>query len=819
MVGFVQVGKAQTTYTWTGNIDNSWIDPGNWSPGTSTGGVGPTTGDNVIFDASSYNVFCFTNFSVSVNNFTIQNATNDLDIIFGVGSNLTVAGNFSMSSGNFTAPADMLVKGNFSITGGTFTHNNGLVRLQDNTSATLTISSNLASFYDLTVSKNITRAGTESLNVANNLLVSGGSFNTSNGSIITKNFTQSSTSIFTAPNSSNIMRISGDIAIDANATFQHNNGIVELSGVGGSLVVNGTNNFFYDLKINKTGTCYLNSTIVALGLLEFINGALIHIGSVSAENGNVIYARGNVRLYDTYDGSVGNSSRLIFDGTTDQLFQPSGNGMCTYLGNIQINKNDGNVIISSSGTNTLSIDSASFIFTNAKAELQGEFVIGADANISGHNGSRYFVTTGTGKLTRKTSTSPTTLIYPVGVYGWYAPIDLALGSSATMSIAYTNTPATYIQDYTINPSADIVRRSAKEMWIFSTPAPTAFAPYLHMIDTGYSGITDTQEGNVSIAILPTGATTWSNFNSDILPGDAFNGIPIKAYALTPLTHTSGYFTFGSKVLTAHFLGTYHFNTYKITNCKDAIGLIENNTAHSTVEVVEAVSGGVSVGCAVTPLQAQWYEFTNTGTEKVLYFNAIEPNTYLEVFKGTCGSLISVFCQNIPANSTYYLPITNEVNSYKVRIFSTVANGTVNAPARLGYLRLLPKPEVSVMSYQNFNGNCFSGDQIVVARIGLQSNSLVTELSSLSFPLPSSFVSGDITGNFSLRTDLSSTNPSASFVPNTEVATAPYPTSGNILTFNFTTPQGLPTPASASYENVRYLILWQMFLPTLPLTIL
>lgn len=136
------------------------------------------------------------------------------------------------------------------------------------------------------------------------------------------------------------------------------------------------------------------------------------------------------------------------------------------------------------------------------------------------------------------------------------------------------------------------------------------------------------------------------------------------------------------------------------DCANAINLPIWNTCNNiTGNIAGAtLSTGVSLSapCAGTVGYDVWYKFTavtnNTATITLSGLGANFTNSGLQVFSGTCGSLIAIACNNSTSVTT---PALTTGNTYYVRVFSTSAsapNGqggfsicatTTNAPVRFG----------------------------------------------------------------------------------------------------------------------------------------
>ncbi|TAE13927.1 MAG: fibronectin type III domain-containing protein [Bacteroidetes bacterium] len=611
--------------------------------------------------------------------------------------NLRVVFFFGMSGGVFFAPSNMVVDGSFSVTGGIFYHNNGTIRMEGAGNSTLEVGSGVT-LYNLTIAKpitnNITLSSGNTLTVANDFTVSIGTFNAGAGSIITKDLTQTITlpnsTTFIAP--SGIMRISGNIDIDEFAIFQHNNGTVELNGGIATIEMPGSNNFFYNLKINKTSTDnILNSFLVVANDLELIDGNLQPANSTN-EPTNAIYARGNVFIYDSYDSDAGSTSRLIMNGGGAQSITPS--GAVTYYGNIENKKTSGTTIITSSGTNVLEIESANFIFTAGKVELQGEFIIGASAGIMMPNASRYFITTGAGKLSH-VYTGSGFFNFPVGSATRYAPVGIMLSGATTLGVAYipapTTLPANTMQTGTNN---NLVRRSVNEVWdMSSSVASVGIEPYMYVSNATASNISN--PNNLEIAIK-NGTSDWFSFqNEDLGRYTAYSASPINGGLSLPTLYGFGdvvavgssfYLTYGSRTTADNFLGTN--GAQRVTNCKDAIPIsVATNTNVSVSS--NYLAGGSAVSCDVSNVVAsQWYEFTGTGEVLKLTYQNTSSFTTLELFSGGCDALTSLGCGTATTSMAgAYINLffnTNAGETYKIRLATTSLTAT-------GILRIEPIP--------------------------------------------------------------------------------------------------------------------------------
>ncbi|MFA6610515.1 MAG: hypothetical protein WCT15_06695, partial [Candidatus Omnitrophota bacterium] len=140
----ITIDSAQTLSTGPGNSAISCA--GNW---TNNGGTFTPGTDTVTFNGTAAQAINGTATTQIFFNFTISKSAGTLSVS-GSTTTLTIAGDFRLTIGTFSAPTTINVAGSWIKTGGTFTHNNRTVNF-NGTGTGKTINSGGSGFYTLTI--------------------------------------------------------------------------------------------------------------------------------------------------------------------------------------------------------------------------------------------------------------------------------------------------------------------------------------------------------------------------------------------------------------------------------------------------------------------------------------------------------------------------------------------------------------------------------------------------------------------------------------------------------------------------------------------
>lgn len=368
------------SYTWVGTTSD-WGTPGNWSPGTSAAGVGPTVGDTVIFNGTS-SAACTTGTTArNCLTLTTTGYIGTLTIGDSTAGTLTVTGNVTIGNHTILGTANLIMTGSsatLDVTTGVTIPNFQCGAVNQ----TITLSRS-------TTITNFSKAGptTATFNAASPAT----SLNITNGSIITSlgNFIMGANVTLTIVGSSSIgaINFNGAMNVSSGATLTHNGSLLNLGTAGiattfncssgifipGTHTVNfgttitlnmGTTNSFFNLSssvatvtmqsdIRVTNNFTLSSTNNYNGAFNIIVGG--NFGTVGTGRINntspsrkIIMTGSNTSSVTITNGTIGNNYTLEID---------CGSKPVTFTGNTIL---AGATVPQSGGINYLSTNTGTF---------------------------------------------------------------------------------------------------------------------------------------------------------------------------------------------------------------------------------------------------------------------------------------------------------------------------------------------------------------------------------------------------------------------------------------------------------------------------
>lgn len=369
-----RVNPTVTTYTWTGNVDGTWAEPGNWSPNTSV--AGPTSIDNVIISSPGSNVLSVTgthsivDLTVSgTGNFTIASGatltvTGALTATTSATPSFDCASTFVISSStNTTVPAWSY--GNLNLTGGDRTLA---------TSGTIGICGNFtrgAGAYTVagsTVNFNGTGAQTVPVGAYNNLTISqnrgGAAVTLASGTIsVGGTFTPSVTN-FTNAYSGNTIDFSSASSQDIPVFFYNN---ITNTGNGARVWA-------------SSGTIDINGSFTAGTGTHTITGSTVRYSSTAATGFTLASFTTNVasRQYNNLE-LVGGASTTwaIASGATLGV---AGNFSLTGSGTLTVSNSASASGLTIDGTLTQS--AGNIIVSNSASAVQGTLTVTGNSTLS-----------------------------------------------------------------------------------------------------------------------------------------------------------------------------------------------------------------------------------------------------------------------------------------------------------------------------------------------------------------------------------------------------------------------------------------------------
>lgn len=341
---FAENTKAATKY-WVSTLGSVWSNTNAWS--LSSGGAGgagvPTSGDAVIFDGLGVGV-CTVDAAVNVASITVNSGyigtiiqgLNTITVSgaasFGGGSftggaaNITISGAFTISGTLFTSTSAILeVRASASFTGGSFLHNNGTVKFNGSSSASILGTS--PTFYTL-----------EFVGKGNTYTIS------STGNITVMNSLTTSGTLFYNLNTGTI-DVKGDINSNNTATGCGGDALININGTGVQNF-NGSTTAGAGALPQVT----INKTLGSLNLANFpavSNNFTYTAGTVNAGTSTFSFTHGNVGSY-SITGTL-SFANIAFNINTSLLTVTVANTI-TATGNLTIS-GGGNLVINTGNIN------------------------------------------------------------------------------------------------------------------------------------------------------------------------------------------------------------------------------------------------------------------------------------------------------------------------------------------------------------------------------------------------------------------------------------------------------------------------------------
>lgn len=289
--------------------------------------------------AGVFGVFFDVNSSETFNNLQFNGTNNNANHVIAAGDTFVVNGalNFNgrgVNGGSIVANGDV----NYTNFGG-YQNATTLVKFQDTAARTVTFSNTCESYFQPTLvdNPNITvntgcndanasltwtsldlrrgtvNAGDARSTFTGNFTQSGGTFNAGNNAVnpsttVAGNFTLSGGDFNAAP----FTNFGGNYTHTGGGDFNYGTGTVVFGGLGGTIDVNSTENFynvrFEQASTGTTKTIASGDTLTANGSLEFRAGYV---------SGGTIDAKRNVAVFPQASGG---NTNLIFSGATDQIY-------------------------------------------------------------------------------------------------------------------------------------------------------------------------------------------------------------------------------------------------------------------------------------------------------------------------------------------------------------------------------------------------------------------------------------------------------------------------------------------------------------------
>ena len=283
------------------------------------------------------------------------------------------------------------------------------------------------------------------------------------------------------------------------------------SYTGSSLVTTGST-----INYNGTGA----QTIIAFNYNNLsISGARTSNNITLASSGNVAIA-GNFNYTATFTTGtlVNTNSTILFNGTTNQAFNATG-GIA--LNKLTLNNTtSGGGTISLNGALTLA---STVTLTAGKLDVVSSNVsINSGVTISTPTASSYFVTSGTGRLIRKSVSTAT--FFPVGTATSYAPVTITNNTASDMTVGVSPTIINAVWD-----SSKLV----KLQWSIASSATTTTSSILHQ----FNGTDDAS----NFVVGSTCENGWFNFGYNVTNVSTPISLGGNAYTLnkTGLAFTAG----------------------------------------------------------------------------------------------------------------------------------------------------------------------------------------------------------------------------------------------------------------------------------------
>jgi hypothetical protein len=268
----LDIPAGTTVTTGAGTLDGTTIATDvdvTISGGTLTHGTGSVLCGSLSLTGGTYN---------GTGTGTLTSTTGDIDIQLGtftLGSKTITTVGLTQTGGTFNEGTGTIdSSGSISVSAGTF--NQGTTAWTMDAGATSIRFSGTRSPYDLTInSAGTITISTETLNVARNLTVSGGTFNTNNFDLavgVTDEGILASSAILTASAGRNIT-VSGDVDFSAAGdNFVQSTGTLILTGLNTTIDMTGENGL-YNVEIDKTGAGN-TLTVINANVVQNTNGVL-----------------------------------------------------------------------------------------------------------------------------------------------------------------------------------------------------------------------------------------------------------------------------------------------------------------------------------------------------------------------------------------------------------------------------------------------------------------------------------------------------------------------------------------------------------------
>jgi hypothetical protein len=284
------------SYTWVGTTSD-WGTPGNWSPGTSAAGVGPTVGDTVIFNGTS-SAACTTGTTArNCLTLTTTGYTGTLTIGGSSVGTLTVTGNVTIGNHTIAGLANLIMTGSATLNVPTTVI---IPNFRPDPATSLLQAITLSG--DTTIT-NFSKGG--SGNVTFNA-ASSVSLNITNGSIITSfgSFIMGANVTLTIVGSSSIgaINFNGAMNVSSGATLTHN----------GSQLNLGT------ASIATTFNCSLGTFNPGTNTVSFGPTITLNMGSTNSfynlsSSGATVTMQSNIRVTNNFTLSLINNYNGAFD--------------------------------------------------------------------------------------------------------------------------------------------------------------------------------------------------------------------------------------------------------------------------------------------------------------------------------------------------------------------------------------------------------------------------------------------------------------------------------------------------------------------------
>jgi len=307
--------QGQTTFTWTGAINNNWNTAGNWTKvGASTStfpNQNTLQNDQAIINLGAPVVNAsFTNASLTAVTITTPGTLTLGNQTLTLTGSLTGSGSFIQTNGTLNVSGDVTVS-TLTISGGTFVYNGaGAQSIKSST-------------YN-----NFTKSGAGTATLAGNVTAAATTVSAGILGLSTNDF-----SATTLAGAGTITVGSGNLSISGNnshtGTFNPGTGTVTYTGGVQNIRSTTYNNLTFNLAGNKTAS---GATLTVGGTLTFTNSTLVMGGNALVLQGPVSWIAGNM----TSSGSVTYNSASNQDviPATAATFTKNGAGTATLFANL-----------------------------------------------------------------------------------------------------------------------------------------------------------------------------------------------------------------------------------------------------------------------------------------------------------------------------------------------------------------------------------------------------------------------------------------------------------------------------------------------------